>query len=383
MATFRAYTALHVPSFRLWFGQIVEFTPNRLEISDGTNTTIFRGNGFIHGAFGVTDGVLTSFRSFTNGSLAYEATGLNADAAEFFLAARTLTNTNSAMSMAFIGDDRVNGSGGHDYLRGYQGNDTIYGRGGNDTLEGGTGDDVIYGGPGADVLRGGDGEDRLFGDSGNDLLRGDRGNDRLDGGDGHDTLYGDSGNDTLRGGSGNDLLYGGLDDDLLNGGGGRDTLHGDSGNDTLLGRGGADVLFGGRGNDLLDGGAGDDQLNGGDGNDTLIGGTGRDILTGGAGADLFVFLSPADSGTKASTRDVITDFEQRTDLIDLSAMDADRTTPGNQSFVFIGSERFSGAAGELRFANGILSGDVSGNGKANFQIEVTGMNSLNQSDFIL
>ena len=55
---------------------------------------------------------------------------------------------------------------------------------------------------------------------------------------------------------------------------------------------------------------GANSLNGGGGGDQLCGLGGRDVLTGGSGADTFVFLTLADSGIKASTRDVITDLLQ-------------------------------------------------------------------------
>lgn len=40
---------------------------------------------------------------------------------------------------------------------------------------------------------------------------------------------------------------------------------------------------------------------------------------------------------------------------------------GYQLFTFIGSTGFSGAAGELRFAGGLLQGGVGGDGVADFQ----------------
>jgi Ca2+-binding RTX toxin-like protein len=135
---------------------------------------------------------------------------------------------------------------------------------------------------------------------GNDLFRG-----RL-------TATGTDGNDILRGGSGNDTLNGGAGNDILIGGGGNDTLNAGSGNNILIGDAGRDTLTGGAGNDIL------------------IGDAGRDTLTGGAGANTFVYRAATDStagilttGTAAApttpTFDVITDFKQGTDRIDLTA----------------------------------------------------------------
>ncbi|MEM7770368.1 MAG: calcium-binding protein [Cyanobacteria bacterium P01_A01_bin.37] len=61
------------------------------------------------------------------------------------------------------------------------------------------------------------------------------------------------------------------------------------------------------------GGAGDDSLTGGAASDTLVGGLGNDTLTGNGGADIFVF-GPTDLGA-----DTITDFQDGTDRLDVSA----------------------------------------------------------------
>ncbi len=75
-----------------------------------------------------------------------------------------------------------------------------------------------------------------------------------------------------------------------------------------------DLLFGGNGNDTLGGGAGEDTLLGGAGSDTLIGGTGFDTLVGGSGNDTFAFTA------RRFDEDVITDFAQGVDRIDVSAL---------------------------------------------------------------
>jgi hypothetical protein len=59
---------------------------------------------------------------------------------------------------------------------------------------------------------------------------------------------------------------------------------------------------------------------------------------------------------------------------------------GNQAFTWIGGAGFTGHVGELRFTSGsktVISGDVNGDGKADFQIELAGRHSLAASDFIL
>jgi len=71
-----------------------------------------------------------------------------------------------------------------------------------------------------------------------------------------------------------------------------------------------DLLEGGDQGAYLDGRGGADTVLGGRGDDTIIGGRGQDLLSGGLGSDLFVFR-PGDG------RDIITDFDPRTDSIDL------------------------------------------------------------------
>ena len=78
---------------------------------------------------------------------------------------------------------------------------------------------------------------------------------------------------------------------------------------------------------------------------------------------------------KGAKRDVILDFES-VDIIDLSRIDANVQKGGNQKFKFIDDDPFGGHRGELRFANDVLSGDVDGDGKADFQIQVNGADVL-------
>jgi pectate lyase len=261
----------------------------------------------------------------------------------------------------------IKGTSSADKLTGTAGNDTIDGAGGKDVLSGGDGHDKLVGGSGDDTLDGGNGNDTLFGDNGNDKLNGGTGDDRLEGGEGKDTLDGGTGNDILLGGTGDDKLYGG------------------DGNDQLDGGEGKDLLDGGAGNDILLGGAGKDTLIGGAGNDRLVGGLDSDVLTGGAGNDTFVFSQLLDSKV-GSGHDVVTDFAKG-DVIDLSAIDAMTKLNGDQSFSFIGSGKFTGQAGELHAIQSggdtLIEGDVNGDGKADFQIELAGFHNLAASDFIL
>lgn len=202
---------------------------------------------------------------------------------------------------------------------------------------------------------------------------GTSGGDRLNGGESPDAIYGMAGNDRIDGNGGKDFLSGQSGNDRLSGGAGNDRLDGGSGRD---------LLSGGPGNDRLSGGAGNDRLNGGAGNDRLIGGPGADIMSGKIGRDTFEFRSVKETGTLQKF-DRIVDFSRGPDTIDLSAIDADTRKSKDQAFTFIGDDRFDGKPGQLRYDDGILSGDVNGDGKADFRIEVSNDPNLNAGDFIL
>ena len=148
------------------------------------------------------------------------------------------------------------------------------------------------------------------------------------------------------------------------GGAAGDRLHGTAGANLIEGNGGTDMLFGY---------GGDDTLSGGASFDALVGGAGRDLLTGGAEADSFVFAARADSGATSATRDLITDFEDVRDVIDLALIDANTTTAANDAFRFIGSHAaFTAHAGELRAvysATGeVVEADTNGDGVADLSI---------------
>lgn len=280
------------------------------------------------------------------------------------------------------GADSLDGGIGADTLMGANGADTLLGGDDNDLLNGGDENDELYGGNGADTLIGGTGVDTLDGGAGDDVFQmvgnavivtGEGadvielgvnasaltvldftpGTDRIDltaigvtdmsqvtlteaGGNtvvtftnGHAaeiTLQGVlpadlSGPDfglaaqaaTILGDNGKNTLTGTGVADMIEALGGRDQVNGMEGNDTINGGDDNDKLWGGDDNDVVNGDAGKDQLYGDAGDDILNGGTGNDQMTGGVGADTFVF----ETGTGV---DVVMDFEDGTDLIDLSGV---------------------------------------------------------------
>ncbi len=188
------------------------------------------------------------------------------------------------------------GSSANDTIRGNEagntlvagaGNDTIYGYGGNDWLYGQAGNDTIYAGAGA--------VDVSIGDTG------------------IDTIYGQDGFDYIYGYAGNDVLWGGNDVDVIYGGSGLDSLYGQSGTDWLFGGDSTDYMYGGANPDLMIGEGGGDYIVAGTGNDWIWGDSTNGL--GGGGADRFVF-------TDGWGGDVIYDFENGIDKIDLSGSSA-------------------------------------------------------------
>ncbi|MDX8499651.1 VCBS domain-containing protein, partial [Mesorhizobium sp. VK4C] len=167
-----------------------------------------------------------------------------------------------------------------------------------------------------------------------------------------------------------------------------DSLNGaNGGDDVLYGNGGADIILGMAGNDTLFGQSGNDTLNGGDGNDRLVGGVGADTLTGGLGSDTFYYGSATSDSPASASNDTITDFVHGVDKIDLSSIDANTTSGGDQAFLF-GGQNSATVANSITWSevgsNTIVHVDVSGNTSADFQITLTGINlGLTASDFVL
>jgi uncharacterized delta-60 repeat protein len=288
------------------------------------------------------------------------------------------------------------GNGAANHLIGGEGGDRLFGNAGNDTLEGGVGVDIAdyrYALGSVEVnlflgtAHGADGDDTLL------MVESVRGSEHAD------RIAGDAQANSLLGGLGNDTIAGGAGADTLQGGDGKDTVDYSAAEGAVVasladktaiqdGWGATDVFTSIErlvGSDFGDRFAGDGRLNwldGGNGNDTLEGGGSRDLLTGGAGADVFVYIAVTDS-VIGNSRDLIQDFTRsQGDRIDLRGLDANTLLDGVQGFAFIGGAAFS-AAGQLRVTGTLLSGDVDGDGIADFEIRVLGEPSLQAGDFLL
>lgn len=359
------------------------------------------------------------------GDVVIEAANEGNDRVETDLASYTLPDNVEDLEYtgagAFTGNGNglgniIVGGGLGDAINGNDGDDTLGGEAGNDTLNGGNGSDRLIGGTGADTMNGEAGNDRLIIDNAGDVANGGDGIDTVDFSIGgltytiagdveivrnvssgdltvtlnglHNSFAGSLiGADTVFGGDGQDTLYGRGGNDQLNGEAGNDYLFGGEGADTLAGGDGVDLLNGGTENDNLAGGAGNDEIYGEAGDDVLFGSSGADLLHGGAGADLFYFAALTDSGTTRATSDFIRDFNQaQGDRIDLSAIDA-MAGGTDEAFSFIGTAAFTGVAGQLRAeliaGETVVSGDINGDGVADFMIRIDGGFTLTAADFVL
>ena len=280
-------------------------------------------------------------------------------------------------------------------------------------LTGNAGDNVLSGGAGADTMIGGLGNDTYVVDVATDVvtealnagidlvqssvtytLGANAENLTLTGttavnGTGNaldNVLTGNSAANVLTGGAGNDIYVVGTGDTTVEAASaGIDTVQSavswtlakDVENLTLTGS----AAVNGTGNTLTN------ILIGNAGANVITGGLGADTLTGGAGADTFVLASLTDSKVGIGGRDIITDFLSGIDKISFSGIDANTAVTGDQAFAFIGTSAFSGAAGQLRYGlvSGytVVEGDVNGDMVADFQLQLTGSQTLLATDLML
>lgn len=369
----------------------------------------------------------------------------------------TLTGTANIKGTGNGLDNIITGNAGSNVLSGLGGNDKLDGGRGADTLVGGPGNDTYYVDNSADriVETAGAGTDRVFssitytlsgnvenltltgsaningtGNAQDNVLIGNNGDNVLSGGSGGDDIaYQSGGNDRIltstyvalgriridhghadKGpGQGTDDVFGvhhfvgSKSDDFIVGGGFGETIEGEIRGPVLDYRGAYEGSY--------------DFLSGGGGNDVIIGRFSFDTLTGGDGADRFVYQDLTDSNTFFGT-DTITDFTHTVNLvhtdafgsgligggadtipgdkIDLSLIDADLNTPGDQAFVFAGNSfsdpHISGAGYVWYWAgDGIVRARVAGSPETiqyDLQISVQmsdtfSVFALSASEFIL
>ncbi len=314
------------------------------------------------------------------------------------------------------------------------GSDNLNGTGNalNNRITGNSGNNILDGGLGADFMAGGTGNDTYIVDNVNDVISetstlaneidtvkssiswklganlenltltgtantyavGNALNNVLTGNDGNNELNGGAGIDTMIGGKGDDsyALDQAAELTLIqeNAAEGNDTLillYPSTAQTNVVDLGISNlqnvenVTLSGAGTFTLLGNSLNNTLIGNDQANILDGGAGADTLTGGGGADTFVFNAVNEMGLGAN-RDVITDFNRlQGDKIDLTHFDANLLSAGFNGFTFIGADNFTGA-GQVRFVDHVLSGNVSGNAGADFEIQLVGVNSFSANDLV-
>ena len=125
------------------------------------------------------------------------------------------------------------------------------------------------------------------------------------------------------------------------------------------------------------------------GGDWLQGGAGADELRGGTGNDIFVYQASTDS--TQLNKDVILDFDNGQDKIDLSQIDADAVKLDDQAFVWGGAvtgRPLAGSAeGKIVYwtQNGVtfVQADAAGDGLPPLELMLSGTHILSVSEFIL
>ncbi|SET83790.1 calcium-binding protein [Oceanicella actignis] len=308
-----------------------------------------------------------------------------------------LMGTDDIKGLGSNNADDISGNAGANIIRGYAGDDTISSGGGDDRIYGGRGNDSIQLGEGDAMVHGGHGDDEITVQPGSTyVLRGGAGFDTVNLGALDIEKEGwiiNLANQSKNAGAAEGSRFHGLEafnfsqgysvidgkafgvDDVFRGLAADETVDGGVGDDLLIGNDGRDTLIGDRGADTLTGGRGADRL---------IGGRDADKLRGGAGADVFVFEKVEDSAPGAA--DVIQDFGDGPDKIDLGGIDADLGAAGDQAFALAGT-KFTGAAGELIIFNAggktHVQGDVDGDGAADLAIILNGKPALDAGDFLL
>lgn len=357
--TLRIYNTgemISVGSFGLIFNHNIKLQNSGTVMSFGTGLNTFSGDFFASNTGTIiADGVALSTPTDTPTVL---NTGTIVGALHFgFAGAATIRNTGDIRGQITTGAD----------------NDLII----NDGLVQG---DIDLG-RGNDIFRGLNGAltGELNGDAGDDLFLLGTGGGTVEGGGGADAVR-SLGSVTANGGLEEIFLLGseGINavgdwaDNRMIGNAGANFMNGSSGNDVIVGRGGDDELVGGANEDFLFGGAGDDLL---------TGSSGKDRLFGGSGADIFEFLFFTDSGSTGAGADVIRDFRQGEDAIDVSNLD------GNGVLLISGAFSGGGQA-ELRLAvtgagNTNIQIDADGDGSVDMLIVAIGQTDLTADDFIL
>ncbi len=228
------------------------------------------------------------------------------------------------------------------------------------------------------------------------------------------------GSHAAQGAAAADIVIGSGEGDVLTGGGGNDVLVAGSSDDTAAFSGSANdykVSLSAHGNvvvaDQTEDRDGKDILIGVEsasfdgetygltagtsGDDILVAGDGPQLMIGGAGHDIFVFNSSIMAVHRANALDMVADFSQGMDRIDLRWIDFDPFLVGSDAFIWDGSDTDNSgnhSQGHVGYHveqtdndwQTIIdghSGNSGSGGGSDFHIALRGHIELKQADFIL
>ncbi len=149
--------------------------------------------------------------------------------------------------------------------------------------------------------------------------------------------------------------------------------------DSLIGNVLANIISGLKGNDWLVGDLGNDILKGSRGKDGLYGGEGADLITGCKDRDRIYYTDASES--TIDQRDTVK--FGKVDRFVFSSFDGDSTTEGQQMLSFIGKQAFTGTAGELRATRSVLEADTTGDGLADFAVNLRGNTLITANNLVL
>jgi Ca2+-binding RTX toxin-like protein len=186
----------------------------------------------------------------------------------------------------------------------------------------------------------------------------------------------------------NDVLFGTYGSDQICGGPGDDNISSYPANSSPFGDR-ADFISGGPGNDTISAGDGNDTIYGGPGRDIVDGGPGNDQMWGGPGKDVFYFSVGSrggsivsSGGTGKDNRDVIEDFRQGADKIDLQAWSTSPAMWVGENQPPIGSDFTIGFHYEGENTIVDLWASLNFPFTVSAEIELSGHIDLNENDFI-
>jgi Ca2+-binding RTX toxin-like protein len=133
--------------------------------------------------------------------------------------------------------------------------------------------------------------------------------------------------------------------------------------------------------------AGDDTYAAGPDGEWLNG-AGADTLWGGTGADRFAYSYAWGGESTAGARDVIRDFEDGIDRLDLADIDPWKDdTYVDDACHFVGTGAFDGLRGAVRYGHAggqtIVQVDVTGDTVTDIEVALDGVFALTAADFIL